>query len=69
MAVTVDSKFDIFLSHSSRDQEFSSRLASDLAEAGLRVWIDQWHIRPGESFAEAIDVHAGLEVLAYGYVA
>jgi hypothetical protein len=22
----------------------------------LRVWIDQWHIRPGESFAEAIDV-------------
>ena len=55
MPRTAKTKFDVFLSHSSRDREFTSRLATDLAEAGLRVWLDQWHIRPGDSFAEAID--------------
>lgn len=47
--------YDVFLSHSAKDREFVSRLATDLAQAGLRVWLDQWNIRPGDSFAEAID--------------
>lgn len=55
MSKNRDAQFDVFLSHSSRDREFTSSLATDLAESGLRVWLDQWHIRPGESFAEAID--------------
>ena len=47
--------FDVFLSHSAKDREFVSSLATDLMEAGLHVWLDQWNIRPGDSFAEAID--------------
>lgn len=50
-----DASYDVFLSHSAKDREFTMRLASDLAEAGLRVWLDQWNIKPGDSFAEAID--------------
>ena len=46
--------YDIFLSHSAKDREFVTRLATDLTQAGLRVWLDQWNIRPGDSFAEAI---------------
>jgi hypothetical protein len=48
--------YDVFLSHSSKDREFASRLATDLAQAGLNVWLDQWNIRPGDSFATAIDL-------------
>lgn len=47
--------FDVFLSHSAKDREFVTRLATDLTAAGLRVWLDQWNIRPGDSFAVAID--------------
>lgn len=55
MPKTQKAQFDVFMSHSSHDREFTSRLATDLAEAGLSVWFDQWHIRPGDSFAKAID--------------
>lgn len=65
-------KHDIFLSHSAKDQVFVSRLASDLAKEGLRVWLDQWNIRPGDSFAEAIghamrDSHFLLIVMSPDY--
>lgn len=48
------SNYDVFLSHSAKDREFVLRLAKDLTKAGLRVWLDQWNIRVGDSFAEAI---------------
>ena len=51
---TMKSRYDVFLSHSFKDKEFVLRLASDLAEAGLSVWLDQWNITPGDSFARAI---------------
>ena len=47
--------YDVFLSHSAKDREFVVRLAEDLVAAGLRVWLDQWNIRVGDSFAAAID--------------
>lgn len=47
--------YDVFLSHSAKDREFVTRLAEDLATAGLQVWLDQWHIKAGDSFAGAID--------------
>jgi hypothetical protein len=51
----VDLKYDVFLSHSTKDREFAVRLATDLANTGIRVWLDEWDIQPGESFAEAIE--------------
>jgi TIR domain len=47
--------YDVFLSHSNKDRSFVTRLAEDLSKAGLRVWLDQWHIKAGYSFAQAID--------------
>lgn len=47
--------YDAFLSHSNKDRSFVTQLAEDLTKAGLRVWLDQWHIKVGDSFAQAID--------------
>ncbi len=48
-------KYDVFISHSAKDREFVITLASDLAQAGINVWLDQWNIKVGDSFAQAID--------------
>ncbi len=50
---------DVFISHSSRDGEFSHQLATDLKAAGLRVWLDQWELRPGDSIAAAVEQAIG----------
>ena len=39
----------IFLSHSSKDKSFARRLARDLEARGLRVWIDEAEMLPGDS--------------------
>jgi len=54
-AIAPPPNFDIFISHSAKDREFATRLANDLVGAGLSVWLDQWNIRVGDSFADAID--------------
>ena len=38
----------LFLSYSRKDQEFALRLAEDLREAGLPIWVDQIDIRPSQ---------------------
>ena len=38
----------LFLSYSRKDQDFALRLAADLREAGLPIWVDQIDIRPSE---------------------
>ena len=51
-------QYDVFLSHTSRDKVVVRKIAAALADAGLRVWFDEWSIRPGaswqSSFEEAI---------------
>jgi tetratricopeptide (TPR) repeat protein len=44
----------VFISYSSKDKEFSERLASDLKGYGLGVWFDQWEIKVGDSIIEKI---------------
>lgn len=46
--------YDVFISHSAKDREFATSLATDLVQAGLRVWFDQWNIKVGDSLAQAI---------------
>lgn len=45
----------VFISHAHEDAEFGTRLAQDLREAGLSVWIAPDSIQPGEMWAKAID--------------
>jgi len=51
--------FDVFLSHSSKDKEVVRAVAERLKADGLRVWLDDWEIRPGDSIPAKIE--EGLE--------
>ena len=51
--------FDVFLSHSSRDKPTVRDLAQRLRADGLRVWLDEDEIRPGDSIPSKIE--EGLE--------
>jgi formylglycine-generating enzyme required for sulfatase activity len=45
----------VFLSHAHEDADFAQRLARDLREAGLSVWMTPDSIQPGEQWVSAID--------------
>lgn len=51
--------YDVFLSHSSVDQPRVRRLAEQLRDAGLRVWLDEWAVQVGDDIYLAIE--RGLE--------
>lgn len=56
----------IFLSHSAADKEFVRKLATDLAAAQMRVWLDEADIDPGDSFVARIEdglVHSDFMML------
>jgi small GTP-binding protein len=42
-------KYDVFLSHSSKDKPVVRELAKKLKADGVRVWFDEWIIKPGDS--------------------
>jgi hypothetical protein len=44
-----DYPFHLFLSHSSKDKGEVRELALRLRRSGLRVWFDEWEIKPGDS--------------------
>lgn len=41
-------QFDVFLSHSSQNKARVQRLAERLKATGLRVWFEEWIIKPGD---------------------
>jgi hypothetical protein len=48
--------YDVFLSYSSNDKPMVERLAVKLAnEAGVRPFLDKWHLVPGEPWQEALE--------------
>jgi hypothetical protein len=51
--------FDVFLSHSSKDQDAVGAIAERLRSDGLRVWFDEWVLKPGDSVPAKIE--EGLE--------
>ncbi|RJQ23981.1 TIR domain-containing protein [Candidatus Parcubacteria bacterium] len=57
--MTVEFKYDVFLSHSSKDKTIARRLAERLQNDGAKVWFDEWKIRPGDSIP--VKIEEGLE--------
>ncbi len=51
--------YDVFLSHSSKDKEIVRPLADRLKRDGIKVWFDEWAIRPGDSIPAKLE--EGLE--------
>ncbi|NTU41871.1 MAG: TIR domain-containing protein, partial [Nitrospirales bacterium] len=41
--------YDLFLSHSSKDKAVVRELAERLRKDGLRVWFDEWVLKPRDS--------------------
>jgi len=44
---TTDQRFDVFLSHNSKDKPAVIELASKLKDKDLKVWLDIWELLPG----------------------
>jgi hypothetical protein len=51
--------YDVFLSHSAKDKEVVRPLVERLRRDGVKVWFDQWEIKPGDSIPAKIE--EGLE--------
>ncbi len=51
--------FDVFLSHSSKDKTVVRSVAERLRADGLRVWLDEWEIHPGDNIPAKLE--EGLE--------
>jgi hypothetical protein len=45
----------VFVSHSSNDEEFVRRLASNLRDVGHKQWLDKWEIRVGDCIVSKIE--------------
>jgi small GTP-binding protein len=46
---------DVFLNYSSKDQEIVRPVAERLKDAGLKVWFDQWELKPGDDIEAKIE--------------
>ena len=51
--------YDVFISHSSKDKPAVRELAQRLKDDGLRVWFDEWEIKPGDMIG--LKIEQGLE--------
>ena len=51
MPLKTDFEFDIFLGHSAKDRGTLRAIAERLREDGLRVWFDEWILKPGENIS------------------
>ena len=47
--------FDVFLSHSAKDKAVVRPLAERLRADGLKVWFDEWVLKPGDSIPAKIE--------------
>ena len=62
-------RYDVFLSHNSQDKPQVEQLACWLQEQGLRVWYDEWELRPGRPWQEKLEegiTHSGAVVVCVG---
>ena len=50
-----DFQYDVFLSHSSKDKDIIRELAERLRKDGLKVWFDEWEIKPGDSIPARVE--------------
>ncbi len=54
-----DFDYDVFLSHSSKDKALIRPLAERLRADGVKVWFDEWVLKPGDSIP--VKIVEGLE--------
>ena len=47
--------FDVFLCHSNRDKPQVRKIALDLKAQGILPWLDEWELRPGLPWQDALE--------------
>ena len=55
MPATPDFPHDVFLSHSAKDKAVVRPLAERLRADGVKVWFDEWVLKPGDSIPAKIE--------------
>lgn len=50
-----DFTYDVFLSHSTKDKPVVRDVAERLRSDGLRIWFDEWELKPGDSIPSKIE--------------
>jgi hypothetical protein len=63
LRVALANEQSVFLSHSHQDKEFVRRLAEDLRREGVRVWLDEAELMPGDSLLDRIE--SAIEEMQY----
>ncbi len=48
-------KFDVFLSHNSKDKPIVEQIAHKLEAKGIKVWLDKWNLIPGDPWQEDLE--------------
>ena len=60
-----DFPFDVFLSHSAKDKAVVRPLAERLRADGVKVWFNEWVLKPGDSIespqSKTAKIEEGLE--------
>ena len=51
----MNTAFDVFISYNSRDKPKVRKIAAELRNLGLRVWFDEWELRPGQPWQQALE--------------
>ncbi|HEX3146520.1 MAG TPA: TIR domain-containing protein [Gemmataceae bacterium] len=54
-AKKAEGKFDVFLSHNSKDKKEVEKIAKQLLKKGIRPWLDKWDLAPGDTLQDALD--------------
>ena len=47
--------YSCFISYSHADSQFSHKLYESLQERGVRCWLDEKHLKPGDDISEEVD--------------
>lgn len=50
-----EGKFDVFLSHNSKDKAGVEKIARQLLKVGIRPWLDKWNLAPGDPVTDALE--------------
>ncbi|NQT36702.1 MAG: toll/interleukin-1 receptor domain-containing protein [Planctomycetes bacterium] len=53
-AKVAEGKYDVFLSHNSKDKAAVEEIARQLKRVGIRPWLDKWDLEPGKSWVAAL---------------
>ncbi len=54
-AKETEGKFDVFLSHNSKDKAAVEKIAKRLLTVGIRAWLDKWHLSPGDTVSDTLE--------------